>query len=150
MIRVPSQYARSLDLRCCWSVFEHSAVSCRQISSSVEMKRMVGVKSCGFIDISVQVLNEVAHVCVRKLKMSWEEIAEFLDIVRSFCKIVPLTVEVHDRARLIAERYRLSFYDSCIVAAAVIAGCRTLYSEDMNHGQMLEDSLVIKNPFSYV
>ncbi|MBS9442944.1 PIN domain-containing protein [Photorhabdus heterorhabditis] len=137
---------------------------------------MTGAKSCGFIDsnvvlyllsqdvlkadsaeallkanpvISVQVLNEVAHVCVRKLKMSWEEIAEFLDIVRSFCKIVPLTVEVHDRARFIAERYHLSFYDSCIVAAAVIAGCRALYSEDMNHGQMLEDSLVIQNPFSY-
>ncbi|WP_218117384.1 PIN domain-containing protein [Photorhabdus luminescens] len=68
--------------------------------------------------------------------MSWEEIAEFLDIVRSFCKVVPLTVEVHDRARLIAERYRLSFYDACIVVAVVIAGCQTLYSEDMHHGQM--------------
>ncbi|MBS9437785.1 PIN domain-containing protein [Photorhabdus noenieputensis] len=113
---------------------------------------MTGAKSCGFIDSNVVLYllsQDVAHVCVRKLKMSWEEIAEFLDIVRSFCKIVPLTVEVYDRARFIAKRYHLSFYDSCIVATAVIAGCRALYSEDMNHGQMLEDILVIKNPFSY-
>jgi len=97
--------------------------------------------------ISVQVLNEVTHVCVRKLKMSWDEIAQFLDLVRSFCKVVPLTVATHDRARQIAERHRLSFYDSCIVAAAADAGCLTLYSEDMNHGQILEDSLAIRNPF---
>ena len=97
--------------------------------------------------ISVQVLNEVTHVCVRKLKMNWDEVAQFLDLVRSFCKVVPLTVATHDRARQIAERHRLSFYDSCIVAAAADAGCLTLYSEDMNHGQILEDSLAIRNPF---
>lgn len=49
--------------------------------------------------ISVQVLNEVTHVCVRKLKMGWSEVGQFLALVRGFCSIVPLTVEVHDRAR---------------------------------------------------
>ncbi len=53
--------------------------------------------------ISVQVLNEVTNVCVRKLRMDWGETGQFLDLVRSFCWIVPLTVEVHDRARMIAE-----------------------------------------------
>ncbi|MFT0546194.1 PIN domain-containing protein [Allopusillimonas ginsengisoli] len=100
--------------------------------------------------ISVQVLNEVTNVCVRKLKMGWDEIAQFLELVRGFCKVVPLTEAVHDQARLIAERHKLSFYDSCIVAAAAAAGCQTLYSEDMNHGQILEDSLTIWNPFSTV
>lgn len=98
--------------------------------------------------ISVQVLNEVTNVCVRKLKMGWDEIAQFLELVRSFCKVVPLTEEVHDRARLIAERHQLSFYDACIVSAAATAGCQMLYSEDMNHGQILEDSLTIRNPFT--
>jgi len=98
--------------------------------------------------ISVQVLNEVTHVCIRKLKMGWDEVAQFLDLVRSFCKVVPLTIGTHDRARQIAERHRLSFYDSCIVAAAADAGCLILYSEDMSHGQILEDSLTIRNPFN--
>lgn len=98
--------------------------------------------------ISVQVLNEVTSVCRRKLAMNWEDIGNFLELVRSFCNVVPLTVDVHDRARHVAQRHQLSFYDACIVAAAATADCQTLYSEDMNHGQILEDSLTIRNPFA--
>lgn len=98
--------------------------------------------------ISVQVLNEVTHVCIRKLQMGWDEIGQFLDLVRSFCKVVPLTEEVHDRARMIAERYQLGFYDACILSAALGAGCQTLYTEDMNHGQIFEDHLSLRNPFA--
>lgn len=95
----------------------------------------------------MQVLNEVTNVCLRKLQMSWDEIAQFLELVRSFCRVVPLTETIHDQARWVAEQHRLSFYDACIVAAAAAANCSTLYSEDMNHGQILEDSLTIRNPF---
>lgn len=95
--------------------------------------------------ISVQVLNEITYVCRRKLNMDWDEIALFLDLVRGFCKVVPLTEDVHDKARRLAERHGWSFYDACIVAAA--SGCETLYSEDMNHGQKLDNGLVICNPF---
>lgn len=80
--------------------------------------------------LSVQVLNEVTHVCRRKLQMGWDEIAQFLELVRGFCKVVPLTEVVHDHARWIADQHKLSFYDACIIAAAVGAGCQTLYSED--------------------
>lgn len=96
--------------------------------------------------ISVQVLNEVTHVCVRKLGMDWQELGRFLELVRSFCRVVPLTEEIHDLARQIAQRNGLSFYDACIVAAATASGCGTLYSEDMNHGQAI-GSLTIRNPF---
>lgn len=98
--------------------------------------------------ISVQVLNEVTQVCVRKLGMGWNEIAQFVHLVRRFCRVVPLTVEIHERARALAQRHRLAFYDACIAAAAVTAGCRTLYSEDMSHGQVLDGGLTIRNPFA--
>lgn len=100
--------------------------------------------------ISVQVLNEVTNVCARKLGMAWREIGQFLELVRSLCSpnVVPLTVEVHDMARRIAERYGMSFYDACIVAAASIEGCRSLYTEDMHHGLIVEDSLTLRNPFA--
>lgn len=97
--------------------------------------------------ISVQVLNEVTQVCVRKLKMSWDEIGQFLGLVRSFCRVVALTEEVHDHARHIARRHQLSFYDACIASAAILAGCTTLYTEDMGHSQILEGGLGIRNPF---
>jgi predicted nucleic acid-binding protein len=97
--------------------------------------------------ISVQVLNEVTQVCLRKRAMQWDDINRFLALVRHFCDVVPLTVEVHDRARLLAQRYRLSFYDACIVAAAALAGCQLLYTEDMHHGLVVEDGPVLRNPF---
>ena len=97
--------------------------------------------------ISVQVLNEVTRVCSGKLKMTWSEIHTFLELVRQFCSVTPLTEAVHVRARQLAERYRLAFYDAVIVAAALAEGCPTLYSEDMHHGLIIDDSLIIRNPF---
>lgn len=98
--------------------------------------------------ISVQVLNEVANVCVRKLGMPWSEIGQFLELIKHFCSVVPLTVEIHDLARRMAERHRLAFYDACVVAVASVEGCQLLYSEDMHHGLVIEDSLRLQNPFA--
>jgi len=98
--------------------------------------------------ISVQVLNEVTHVCRRKIAMSWSEIDQFLALVRGFCTLVPLTEATHDEARRIAERYHYHWYDACIVASASLAGCRTLFSEDMHTGQVLEQGLTIRNPYT--
>jgi len=98
--------------------------------------------------ISVQVLNEVTHVCRRKLGMAWDEIDLFWKAVRRVCKVEPVTEAVHDCARSMAQRYQLSFYDACIAAAALTAGCRVLFSEDMQDGQIMEGTLTIRNPFS--
>ncbi len=98
--------------------------------------------------ISVQVLNEVAHVCRRKLQMTWEDITQFLTLVRGFCKVVPLTETIHDQGRAIAARYQLSFYDASIVAAAADARCHTLYTEDMHNRMRLSDEKInLQNPF---
>jgi predicted nucleic acid-binding protein len=98
--------------------------------------------------ISVQVLNEFVAVASRKLRMPWLEIREVLAQVRAVCAVVPMSVETHDRAVRIAERHGLSIYDALIVAAALLADCRTLYSEDMQDGQVFERRLTIRNPFA--
>ena len=98
--------------------------------------------------ISVQVLNEFAAVASRKLRMSWIEIREVLAQVRAVCAVEPLTVETHERALRIAERYGLSIYDALIVAAALLAKCQTLHSQDMQDGQVVERQLTIRNPFA--
>ena len=97
--------------------------------------------------ISVQVLNEFASVASRKLKMSWPEISDVLTQVRLVCAVEPLSVATHERALAVAERYRLSLYDALIVSAALLAGCKTLYSEDMQDGQVIERQITIRNPF---
>ena len=97
--------------------------------------------------ISVQVLNELASVASRKLRMSWPEILEVTETIRSICRVEPITVETHDRGLAIAQRYGFSLYDSMIVAAALLADCKTLFSEDLQDGQQIDDLLVVKNPF---
>jgi predicted nucleic acid-binding protein len=97
--------------------------------------------------ISVQVLNEFAAVARRKLRMDLDEIEEALTSVRVLCdEPVSITVKLHESALRIAKRYGFHIYDSLIVAAALEAECTTLYSEDMQHGQII-DSLTIQNPF---
>jgi predicted nucleic acid-binding protein len=98
--------------------------------------------------LSVQVLNEFVAVARRKLGMGWDEIKEALEAIRALCgPPAALTVDTHEAALQIAERYGFQIYDSLIVAAALEAGCTMLYSEDMQDGQSI-DSLTIRNPFA--
>jgi len=96
--------------------------------------------------VSVQVLNEVTSVCLRKLKMPWQEIDALLMAVKAACEVVPLTVASHERAIELAKRFQLSFYDANIVASAQISGSSVLLTEDMHTG-LLVDGLVLQNPF---
>ncbi|MBV8851408.1 MAG: PIN domain-containing protein [Methylobacteriaceae bacterium] len=96
--------------------------------------------------VSVQVLNEFAAVLRRKYRTPWIDIRTGLEIIRAQCRVVALTIDVHDRGVALAERYGFSTYDAMIVAAALLAGCTVLYSEDMQHGLAIE-SLRIKNPY---
>ena len=97
--------------------------------------------------ISVQVLNEFAAVAIRKLKMPLPEVREVLDTIRAVCEVEPVTVETHDRALTIVERYGFSLYDSLLIAATLIADCKVLFSEDLQHGQLIERQLRVVNPF---
>jgi predicted nucleic acid-binding protein len=96
--------------------------------------------------ISVQVLNEALVNCRRKACLSWQETGTFLAGVRALCQIEDVTLQTHDVGRSLAERYCFSIYDAMIVASALIAGCTTLWSEDMQDGLIVEGQLRISNP----
>lgn len=98
--------------------------------------------------ISVQVLNEAMVNCRRKAGLSWEETGAFLAGVQSLCPVEDLSVQTHLAGRALAEKYQLSVYDAMIVSAALIAGCTTLWSEDMHDGLLVEDQLRVVNPFT--
>lgn len=99
--------------------------------------------------ISVQVLNEVTSVCLRKLKMTWSEVDALLLAVKAACDVLPLTVLSQEKAVEVAKRFQLSFYDANIVATALISGAQVLLSEDMHSGMQIE-GLVIQNPFNEI
>jgi predicted nucleic acid-binding protein len=96
--------------------------------------------------ISVQVLNEFAHVALRKFQAPWPAVHTSLDAVRAHLVVTPLTVEAHALGLEISERRRLSVFDGQLLACALISGCDVFYSEDLQHGQIIAD-LTIRNPF---
>ncbi|MGE3692190.1 MAG: PIN domain-containing protein [Novosphingobium sp.] len=99
--------------------------------------------------IGIQTLNEFASVARRKLQYDWDHIRLCLQSVQELAeRIVPLTFEVHDRGLALAERHNLQIYDGMVIAAALEAGCKTLYSEDMQDGMVVDSRLTIRNPFA--
>jgi predicted nucleic acid-binding protein len=99
--------------------------------------------------ISVQVLNEFANVCLRKLLYSRSTLEFRISDIRSqVISIAPVIEDTHDLARKIVFRYKLGFYDSVLLASALLADCDTFYSEDLHPGLVIEDQLTIRNPFT--
>ena len=97
--------------------------------------------------LSTQVLIEFANVYSRKLKVAWPGVEAALVELADEFRVHQTTAATIARATRLAARYRLSWFDALIVAAALECDCETLYSEDMQHGLMLERTLTIVNPF---
>jgi predicted nucleic acid-binding protein len=97
--------------------------------------------------ISVQVLNEYTAVARRTLKLDWDAIERDLHkLIHLVDDILPLSLSANVRARDIAERHNLQFYDSLLLASALEAGCARFVSEDMQDGFVV-DGLRVENPF---
>ena len=96
---------------------------------------------------SVQVLGEFYDNARRKAKLAIgpERMREVLRLLKSR-PLVEESAAVFDQAVALAERYGIRYYDAAIVAAARELGARTLYSEDLSHGQDY-DGVKVVNPF---
>ncbi len=116
-------------------------------SDEAEKAEMAELLLAGGGAVSVQVLNEIANVARRKMRMNWRETNEFLALIRRMVSVAPLTVETHEAGMALAETYGFSTYDSMIVAAALLEGCDVLLSEDMQDGLLVREQLRITNPF---
>ena len=99
--------------------------------------------------LSVQILNEFVSVTRRKILMSWSDVSEALDAFRVLCPSpLPITMEIHEAALKIAEKHGYNIYDALVIAAALEAGCTTLYSENLHDGLTIDGQLTIRNPFA--
>ena len=97
--------------------------------------------------ISAQVLNEFVRVARKKLRLDWAIIEAALAELRALVNDVrPVALSTHEFAVSLAKRDGFDIYDALILAAAIEAGCETLYSEDFQHGRRFGD-LTVVNPF---
>jgi len=98
--------------------------------------------------ISSQVINEASSNCLKKLKFTEDMIEKFIDSSYNRYKVVEFSHKLFLKASSLRLKYNFSYYDSAIVAAALISNSTILYSEDMQHNLVVDDRLTIINPFS--
>ena len=97
--------------------------------------------------LSTQVLIEFANIYSRKVKVAWPGVETALNELLNDFAVHPAAGGTIVHATRLAQRYGFSWFDALIVAAALECGCETLYSEDLQHGQLIEQSLRVVNPF---
>lgn len=107
---------------------------------------VLGFSNKGY-HISTQVISENVNTCLKKLKMTKEESFEHGDYLFNSFKLNLITEKTIKLAFNISIRYKFSYWDSLILATALENNCNTLYSEDIQHNQLIDDNLRILNPF---
>jgi len=128
-------------------IYQLEALDERKAAIAEEIIRE-GIAS-GNACISFQVIQETLNTVLRKAEvpLDREGARSYLETVLAPLFRVPATIELYQRGLDIQARYRYSFYDSLILAAALDGGCTRIYSEDLQHGQRI-DGLTIQNPFA--
>jgi predicted nucleic acid-binding protein len=97
--------------------------------------------------ISLQVVNETVYVLLKKFKFTPNELDNVVGFLKFNFVISDLNIRTLDYTLKISDRYGFSFWDSMMVASAIINHCSILYSEDMQDKQIIEGKLQIINPF---
>lgn len=99
------------------------------------------------IGFSAQVMQEFYHAAVRKerLKITHDEAVQILEALSPF-PVLAVDREMVLEAVELTVRYKVSYWDAAIIAAARRLGCNILYSEDLSHGQDY-DGVQVVNPF---
>ena len=98
--------------------------------------------------VSSQVLSEFYWTVTRKLRpsLSHDDALRALDWMAS-THVIDVDRDLVMSAAELAETHRLALWDAMIVRAAVRAGCTSLVTEDLNHGQQF-DGVTVTNPFA--
>ncbi len=98
------------------------------------------------VEITTQVINEFYNV-LDKYKIEDMIIQESIHAILTEVELKVITLETIKLSWKIKERYKYSYFDSLIIASTLESGCSTLYSEDMQHNQIIQEKLKIINPF---
>ena len=98
--------------------------------------------------ISVQVISECCANLIRKMRVDQPTLMRYGNILAQRCEVVDLDRSIMRQA---LERYRpglWSWWDTLIIVAALSDGCTELWSEDLQHGHIVDDLLRIINPLA--
>ena len=114
-----------------------------------KQRRAISLLTARDLALSVQVLQEFYVQATRSSRpgaLTHREAVNFIESLHRF-RVQPVTSDVMRSAFVVRERFKLSYWDSTILAAAHACGCDAVYSEDMSSEQDY-DGLRVLNPFA--
>ena len=76
-----------------------------------------------------------------------QTVSRVIEELSEYCIVKTITTDTIQSAIKLVEKYKYSYYDSLILSSALENQCKRLFSEDMQHGQSIENQLEIINPF---
>ncbi|MBA7552562.1 hypothetical protein ES705_45130 [subsurface metagenome] len=97
--------------------------------------------------ITSQILGEFYNVITRKIMKSKKDAQQIISEELTMFPVIKIGKNEVLRAIEVSIKYEFSYWDSLVIASALENGCEILYSEDMQHNQIIEDKLKIKNPY---
>jgi predicted nucleic acid-binding protein len=113
-------------------------VSCDLLRENVRKENIV---------VSTQIINEFYSV-MAKYNYSHKQIESYLMEIAEQVEVSSLNLKIIEICLLVKEKYCYSWWDSLVLTSTLEANCNILYSEDMQHGQIIENTLKIVNPFA--
>ncbi len=96
--------------------------------------------------VSIQVMSEL-YAALSKNGVGHEEITTYLYEIEEKMNIQPIDFGTVKQGLFLKKKYSFSYWDSLILASSLESTCTVVYSEDMQHGQVIEQKLTILNPF---
>jgi predicted nucleic acid-binding protein len=97
--------------------------------------------------LSTQVVNEICVNLIKKANYTDLDILTLLRNLQDKYAIYELYFETLIKGTELRIEYKLSFWDSLIVATALENDCTILYTEDLQAGLIIKNTLTIVNPF---
>ncbi len=116
-------------------------------NAQIKQQIAISITSQDNLVISTQIINEVCANLIRKAKFNNSQIQSLIQEFNQGCQIIPVSFETLEYAGELRDKYLLSFWDSLIVASAILGNANILYSEDMQDSLIIENTLQIINPF---
>ena len=97
---------------------------------------------------STQILNEINNVLIKKWKLPVDIIKIIQHDVRRISEVKQINEDTIDKAIDLSARNGFSYFDCLMLASALEGNCQEIFTEDMNDGQIINETLKIVNPFT--
>ena len=119
-------------------------------SSAEPKKRIISLRIIDQYEctVSKQIFNEVSNVLTKKLNMRAEDVKQVITAINDNCNVSVVNFNTVQKALDLKAKYGYSYYDCLILASALESGCKKIFTEDMQNGQLIENSLTIVNIYA--